>query len=67
LRRLAEGDDGYYELQRRRKLAPVIAQLHKERLERPRVLLEARPDRLAKYHAKLPLPRSARRRLGGEV
>jgi hypothetical protein len=41
LRRLAEGDDGYYEGQRRRKVATVLAQLQKERLERPQLLVEA--------------------------
>jgi hypothetical protein len=41
LRRLAEGDAGYYERQRRRKVADILAQLQKERLERPRLLVEA--------------------------
>jgi hypothetical protein len=41
LRRLAEGDGGYYERQRRRKVAAVLAQLHRERLERPQLLIEA--------------------------
>ena len=41
LRRLAEGDDGYYELQRRRNLAEILAKLHKDRLERPQLLVEA--------------------------
>ena len=41
LRRLAEGDDGYYERQRRRKVAVILGQLQKERLERPRLLVEA--------------------------
>lgn len=41
LRRLAEGDDGYYERQRRRKVAATLAQLHKDRLERPQLLVEA--------------------------
>jgi hypothetical protein len=40
LRRLTEGDDGYYELQRRRKVATVLSQLQKERLERPQLLVE---------------------------
>lgn len=41
LRRLAEGDDVSYERQRRRKVAAILAQLQKERLERPRLLVEA--------------------------
>jgi hypothetical protein len=40
LRRLRESDDGYYEIQRRRKLAGILAQLQKERLERPQLLVE---------------------------
>jgi len=41
LRRLAEGDDRYYEIARRRKLAGVLANLWKDRLERPQLLVEA--------------------------
>jgi hypothetical protein len=41
LRRLAEGDDGYYERRRRRKFAAVLAELQQERLERPQLLVEA--------------------------
>jgi hypothetical protein len=41
LRRLAEGDDGFYEVQRRRKVAAVIEELRKERIERPQLLVEA--------------------------
>lgn len=41
LRRLAEADDGYYERQRRRKVAEILIQLQKERLQRPRLLVEA--------------------------
>jgi hypothetical protein len=41
LRRLAEGDDGYYERQRRHKVAVVLGQLEKERRERPQLLVEA--------------------------
>jgi len=41
LRRLAEGDDGYYERRRRHKVAHTIGQLRQERLETPRVLVEA--------------------------
>jgi hypothetical protein len=41
LRLLAEGDDGYYERQRRHKLALILAGLQKDRLERPQLLVEA--------------------------
>jgi hypothetical protein len=41
LRHLAEGDDGYYERRRRRKVAEILAQLQKERLERPQLLVES--------------------------
>jgi hypothetical protein len=46
LQRLAEGDDGYYERRRRLKVAGVLEQLHKERLETPQLLVEA-PVRVA--------------------
>jgi hypothetical protein len=41
LRRLAGGEDGHYERQRQRKVAAVLAQLQKERMERPQLLVEA--------------------------
>jgi hypothetical protein len=41
LRGLSEGEDGYYERQRRRKVAAVLVQLQKERMERPHLLVEA--------------------------
>jgi hypothetical protein len=41
LRRLAQEGDGYYERQRRRKVALVLSQLQKDRLERPQLLVEA--------------------------
>lgn len=41
LRRLAEGDDGYYERRRRHKVAAALAQWQKERIERPQLLVEA--------------------------
>ena len=41
LRRLAEGDDGHYEIRRRRRVAAVLEQLRRERLEQPRLLVEA--------------------------
>jgi hypothetical protein len=54
LRRLADGDDGVYEQQRRRKVASLLAQLHKERLERPPLLVEAPVRILAQELENLP-------------
>ncbi len=41
LRRLAQGDNGFYELKRRRKVAGVLEKLRKDRLEQPQLLVEA--------------------------
>ena len=41
LRRLAAGDDGYYERQRRRKLGAFLIRLQEERLARPQLLIGA--------------------------
>jgi hypothetical protein len=41
LRRVAEGDEGYYERQRRQNVAEILARLQKNRLERPQLLVEA--------------------------
>lgn len=41
LRRLADGDDGYYERNRRRKMAAALSQWQKERIEQPQLLVEA--------------------------
>src|SRR5664279_4767964 len=41
LRRVAEGDDSYYERRRRRNVAEILSQLQKDRLERPQLLVEA--------------------------
>ena len=54
LRRLAEGDKGYYERQRRRKVGAILAQLQKERLERPQLLVEAPVQILAQELENLP-------------
>ena len=54
LRRLAEGDDGYYEMKRRRNLAFVLASLQKDRLERPQLLVEAPADVLKQEFENLP-------------
>ena len=54
LRRLAEGDDGHYEHQRRRRFAAALAQWHKERLERPQLLVEAPVQVLTQELGNLP-------------
>jgi hypothetical protein len=41
LRRLADGDDGFHERQRRRKVAEILSQMQKDRLERPQLLVAA--------------------------
>ena len=41
LERIAAGDDCAYEVQRRQKVANKIAELRKERIEKPRLLIEA--------------------------
>jgi hypothetical protein len=41
LHQLAQGDEGYYEVQRRRKVAKVLDRLRKERIEQPQLLVEA--------------------------
>jgi hypothetical protein len=54
LRRLAEGDDGYYERRRRRSVAEILAQLQKDRLERPQLLVEAPLQVLTQEFVNLP-------------
>ena len=54
LRHLASGEDGVYELQRRRKVATLLAQLHQQRLEQPRLLVEAPLQVLSQEFANLP-------------
>ncbi len=41
LRGLASSGDAFYEVQRRRKVAGVLAQLRKDRIDRPQLLVEA--------------------------
>jgi hypothetical protein len=41
LERIAEGEEGFYEIERRRKVATVIEQLRQERIAQPRLLVEA--------------------------
>ena len=54
LRHLAEGDDAYYERNRRRKVAESLSRLNREWLERPQLLVEAPPQILAQEFANLP-------------
>lgn len=54
LRRLAEGDDGHYERRRRGKVAAILVQLQKERLERPQLLVEAPVEVLTQELENLP-------------
>jgi len=54
LRRLAEGDDGYYERRRRHKVAAALAQWQKERIERPQLLVEAPVQVVAQALENLP-------------
>jgi len=49
LRRLANGEDGYYERQRRLKLATFLEGLRRERLTHPQLLVEA-PVRIVSQH-----------------
>ena len=54
LRRLAQSDDGYYERRRRQKLAAVLADLHRERLQHPPLLVEAPVEVLTQEFENLP-------------
>ena len=54
LRRVAEGDDGYYERQRRRNVAEILAQLQQDRRERPQLLVEAPVQVLTQEFVNLP-------------
>lgn len=54
LRRLGEGDVGYYERRRRRNVAEILAQLKKDRLERPQLLVEAPLQVLTQEFENLP-------------
>ena len=54
LRSLAEGEDGYYEVRRRRKVAEVLDRLRIERLQRPQLLVEAPLRVVTQEFANLP-------------
>ena len=55
LRRVAQGDEGYYERRRRRNVAEILAQLQKDRLERPQLLVEAPVQILTQEFVNLPV------------
>jgi len=54
LRRLAEGEDGYYEVRRQRKVAEVLDRLRIERLQQPQLLVEAPVRVVRQEFANLP-------------
>ncbi len=54
LRRVAMGDDGYYERQRRRKVAEVLDRFRQERLERPQLVVEAPVEIVSQEFGNLP-------------
>jgi hypothetical protein len=54
LRRLAEGDEAYYEVQRRRKVASLLDRLRNERLQQPQLLVEAPVDVVGQGFENLP-------------
>ena len=55
LERLVEGDDGVYEIQRRRKVAEVIDHLRQERLANPHLLVAAPTAVLNQEFGNLPI------------
>jgi hypothetical protein len=54
LRRLANGDEGYYERRRRRKVAEILADLHQQRVQNPPLLVEAPVEVLSQEFENLP-------------
>jgi hypothetical protein len=54
LRRLAHSDTHHYEQRRRQKVAAKLAELEKERRERPRLLVEAPTQVVSQEFANLP-------------
>jgi hypothetical protein len=54
LRRLADGEGGYYERRRRHKVAAILSQLQRDRLERPQLLVEAPVQILTQEFENLP-------------
>jgi len=54
LRGLAEGEEGYYEVRRQRKVAEVLDRLRIERLQQPQLLVEAPVRVVRQEFANLP-------------
>ena len=54
LRRLADGEDVFYELARRRDTASILEALRKDRIEHPRLLVEAPTRIVSQEFADLP-------------
>jgi hypothetical protein len=54
LRSLADGDEIHYEVERRRKVADALSRLRTERLEQPRLLVEAPVEVVSQGFEKLP-------------
>jgi hypothetical protein len=54
LRRLARDEDVYFEKRRRQQFAEALARLRQERLDRPRLLVEAPAEVTAQEFANLP-------------
>jgi hypothetical protein len=54
LERIAEGEEGFYEIERRRKVARLIGQLRQERIEQPQLLVEAPTAVVNQEFANLP-------------
>jgi hypothetical protein len=54
LQRIADADDGFYEMARRRKVASVIEGLRRDRIEKPQLLVEAPTAVINQEFANLP-------------
>ncbi len=54
IKHIAAGDEGYYERQRRRKVAEHLTHLRKDRVERPQLLVEAPVQVLTQEFENLP-------------
>jgi hypothetical protein len=54
LQRLAQGEERYYEVRRRHKVAAVLEQLRQERIARPQLLVEAPAAVVAQEFENLP-------------
>lgn len=54
LRGLAAGDEGHYEVRRRRRVAETLSRLRSDRIERPQLLVEAPIDLVSQEFENLP-------------